>query len=119
MKKAILFTAAVFCMATAHSFAQTEESRYINGAGNLVINWSDGTRSTYGKDPTGKQDLAPDPKIAERMYDKDGNRREIDRNGRTRIIEAGDESVRADRMNDRVGKSVRQPADKPKPQTRK
>jgi hypothetical protein len=119
MKKAILFTAAVFFIATAHSFAQTEESRYINGAGNLVILWSDGTRSTYGKDPTGKQDLAPDPKVAERMYDAAGNRREIDRDGRTRVIEAGDESVRADRMNDRVGIPPRQPAEQPKPQTPK
>lgn len=113
MKKSILITAAVFCMATAHSFAQTEESRYINGAGNLVIQWSDGTRSTYGKDPTGKQDLGPDYNIAERMYDSAGNRREIDRDGRTWIIEAGENSVRADRMNDRVEKPVRQPAEQP------
>lgn len=112
MKKAVLFSAAMFCMSIAHSFAQTEESRYINGAGDLVVLWSDGTRSTYGKDPTRQQDLAPDHNIAERMYDPAGNRREIDRSGRTRIIEAGEQSVRVDRMNDRVGKPAHRPAEK-------
>jgi len=112
MNRSILLTAVVFCIATTYSFAQTEESRYENAAGNLVVKWSDGTSSTYGKDPTGKENLGPDPKIAERMYDSAGNRREIDRNGKTLVIEAGDESVRTDRMNDRSGSEPEKKADK-------
>ena len=52
-----------------------------------MIHWDDGKISTYGKDPTGKEDLELDPNIAERLYDKHGNRREITQDGRTRIIE--------------------------------